>query len=187
MDSRSRRCKCQDGRRAGRWVVLRPAAKPGGSARLKCLVCGWKFSRRGKWLEGLPLHKEESRSGMTDKDILSRIESGSLVVDTELAIVTSVTARYGARTLRIIERESNGSTYRFVEVTASGKKKKISLHRLVWIAAHRQLPPAGYDVDHEFGMRVENPDGIWNLRLLTIAENRATNRGGRPTLVQDEF
>jgi hypothetical protein len=176
MGRLSHRCKCQDGRLTGRWVVLTPPAAPGKFARLKCLACGWKFSKRAKYVETLPRHMEESRSGMSDHDVLDRINSGTLLVDTDLAIVTSCTARHGTKTLRVIERESNRSTYRFVEITAGGKKKKVALHRLVWMAAHRQIPPAGYDVHHVNGKQVANPDAIWNLDLLSIGENRSTNR-----------
>lgn len=171
----SHRCKCQGGRRSGRWVVLTPPAAPGKYARLKCLVCNWKFSKRNKYVATLPRHVEKSRSGLTDADVLARIESGTLLVDTARAIVTSLN-RLVASTLKVLERESNGSTYRFVEISAVGKKKKVALHRLVWMAAHGRIPPAGYDVHHVHGKQVENPDGIWNLDLLPIAENRSTSR-----------
>jgi len=105
---------------------------------------------------------------MSDEQILQRINDGNLIVDCATATVVGV-SHCGERQLRVIERESNGSTYRFVEVCAGGKKKKIALHRLVWIAANRMIPPAGYDVDH-----IEGPsDCIDNLRLRPAGENRA--------------
>lgn len=179
----SHRCKCQDGRRAGRWVVLKPPVAPGKYARLKCLACGWKFSKRNKYVATLPRHVEDTRSGMSDQDVLARIEAGTLVVDTDRATVFSV-SRYGGTFLRVIERESSGSTYHFVEITSAGKKKKIALHRLVWIAAHRELPPPGFDVNHKRGKRVPLPDSIDNLELLPSSVNR---RLGAPSPDQLEF
>lgn len=106
---------------------------------------------------------------MTDHDILERILDGSLVVDLESGETTS-----NGRTLTVIHRTHKDGpqrgTYRFFEIWKAGKRKKIARHRLVWLAATRQLIPDGFDVDHRDDQDV---DGISNLCLLPSSVNRA--------------
>lgn len=165
-------CKCGTYRqtRGERWVVIawRLGKK---SVRLKCLDCGWKWYSTARYAQNLPSHTERSRSGMTDQDILDRIKDGSLVVNQDTAIVVSITDR-GSRILSQIERTSNGSTYRFVTVCSGGLKKKITVHRLVWMAANLRTVPPGHDIDHINGKQGRYPDAIGNLRLLGSSTNR---------------
>lgn len=181
------RCKCKGGRRAGRWVVLGEPEAAGKPYRLKCLACRWKFWSRAKFAATLPRHKEKSRAGMTDAEILIRICNGSLIVDVERAEVFSMSPRSATPVrLQTWERESNHSTYTFVQICANGKKKKIALHRLVWIAANRLLVPAGFDVDHVNGKQVAVPHAIHNLRLRPSGENRADKSRPSGAIVGDE-
>ena len=174
-------CKCEGGYKANAetWVVLqrRPSPK---SSQLKCLACGWKWWSTRNYVLNLPDHVERSRSGLTDEDILGRILDGTLTILVNEPRVFSFTARYGWNELRQIERTSNGSTYRFVEIYHKGKRKKVALHRLVWMFAHRELVPEGYDVDHIEG---KYSDAIDNLRLLESGVNRSR---GRPVKPQEE-
>lgn len=173
-------CKCGNYREAGhRWGVLE-RRKQNQSSLLKCLECGWKWWSFCNYVASLPDHVEYSRKGMTDQDILDRIMEGTLVV----MPLTCEVHTYNQNLRKwnksnIIERNSHGATYRFVEVCRGSKKKKIALHRLVWIFYHRQLVPEGYDVDHFEGNARENPDAIDNLRLLESSVNRAR---GKPVL-----
>lgn len=173
-------CKCGGGFRANgkRWVKL---DCKGNSAQLKCLECGWKWWSHRKYALGLRQHKESSRSGMTDEHILKRLQDGSLRVCTQNAIVESLVHGCFKR-VRIIERESNGSTYSFVEVGYKKLKKKIALHRLVWMSHHMQVVPAGVDVDHIHGKQAGN--GIENLRLLDSHTNRSR---GKPAIDIDRL
>jgi hypothetical protein len=109
---------------------------------------------------------------MTDQRILDRLVAGNLVVFTETSEVWSFVKSTWVK-LKVIERESSSSTYRFVKVGCGTKQKKIALHRLVWIAFHRQLVPEGFDVDHVLGANVKHPDAISNLRLLPSSVNRS--------------
>lgn len=161
------RCNCA-GNKWDVWTNWRVVKRAGKMFRLYCLQCRHAWLTSARYAAIMRDHKPERRSGMTDQDILQRIEDGSLIVDVEQAVVESI-SMYGRKQLRVIERESNGSAYRFVEITSNGKKKKIALHRLVWIAANRQITPEGFDVDHRDGPF----DGISNLRLRPSAENRA--------------
>ncbi|MEM6471698.1 MAG: HNH endonuclease [Planctomycetota bacterium] len=108
---------------------------------------------------------------MTDQDILDRINDGTLVVQMDKPIVWSFNTRRKVWTpLTAIEHESNGSKYRFVNICKRRMKKKIAVHRLVWMFAHRQLVPEGYDVDHIEG---KVSDRIENLQLLESSRNRS--------------
>jgi len=108
---------------------------------------------------------------MNDDDILTRILEGTLTVLINEARVFSFNREW--KELRVIDRESNGSSYKFVEICHSGKKKKIALHRLVWMFAHRCLVPEGYDVDHIEG---KTSDSIDNLQLLESSSNRSKGK-----------
>lgn len=176
-------CKCGNYHEVGhRWVVIERRKSP-QSSRLKCLECGWKWFSTCQYVAKLKDHVEKSRRGMTDQDILDRIVEGSLVVFPNQALVWSFNEKQGWVKIRIIERESSGSTYRFVEICYRGKKKKIALHRLVWISFYRQIVPEGYDVDHIEGKNREFPDSIDNLQLL---ESRFNRSRGKPFVSQTE-
>ena len=114
--------------------------------------------------------QSRTRSGMTDSRILRLIESGQLHVCQLGRHVRTCRKRLAVRI-----RHRNGSSYRFVEICADGKKKKIAVHRLVWMSIFRRVVPAGFDVDHIQGKRIKNPDGIHNLRLLDSSINRSMN------------
>lgn len=166
-------CKCGYGGFASnghRWVVIerRPLPK---TSKVKCLKCGWKWYSKCRYVSKLVDHVEDSRTGMTDLDILAKICNGKLAVMIKEARVFSF-SHVGWAELKVITRESNGSVYQFVEVSRAGKKKKIALHRLVWMYANRSLVPAGYDVDHIEGKLVDNYNGISNLRLSPAKQNR---------------
>lgn len=166
-------CKCVGGFRINgtKWVSLESS---GTSHLIKCLRCGWKWNSRAKYAERLNRHKEVSRSGMADEHILERIRNGSLRVDIKLATVESLGKGGEFKSLRIINRHSNGSSYRFVEIGFQGMQKKIALHRLVWMAHHMQTVPDGFDVDHIRGK--VGGDGIENLRLLDSSRNRSLGK-----------
>lgn len=153
------------------WVILE-RREPPKSCQFKCLTCGWKWWARRKYSEKCPDHVERSRSGLTDQDILDRINEGSLIVNTSIAVVDSLASGRTTRLRIINHRPAGGSPYNFVEICRRGKKKKIALHRLVWMAANRRLVPDGFDVDHINGKGVENADGIENLRLLESIANQ---------------
>jgi hypothetical protein len=120
-------------------------------------------------------HTERVFSGLTDEDIIERIALGTLTVLVNDPRVFSF-SRGSWRELRIIERESNSSSYRFVEICKNSKKKKVALHRLVWMFANRRTVPDGYDVDHIEGKDIEHPDAISNLRLLESRANRGKQK-----------
>lgn len=172
--SKPSNCKCGSGGyrvRGHNWRVLTRRPRP-GTCQFKCLACGWKWWARRRYADKLPDHSEQPRTGMTDQDILDRIEEGSLIVDTKRATVVSVT-HHGRRQLRVLRRKPPGGTYyNFVEICKAGRKKKITLHRLVWMAAHRQLIPDDCDIDHINGKGIPNADGIDNLRLMDSMRNQ---------------
>lgn len=166
-------CDCGTFKTSGeRWRVLERHKLPAKSL-LKCLSCGWKWESNRQYVAELNDHRERSRSGMTDQMILDRIRGGSLVVDVEFARIYSVNG--AKRELKQIKRTSpsSGTTYEFVEVSSSGCKKKIAVHRLVMMASENDLTPEGMDVDHIRGKKVENHNGRWNLRYVKSEVNQS--------------
>ncbi len=120
---------------------------------------------------------------MTDEHILERIEAGTLVVNMGSLEVFSYFRGEWSR-LRVKSHKSNGSEYKFVEVCHQGMKKKIALHRLVWMFSMRSLVPDGCDVDHIEGKTLG--DSIDNLQILSASENRS--KGNRPSqVIEFEF
>lgn len=109
---------------------------------------------------------------MTDRCVLERIKDRTLRICPRGRFVESKTNR-GKKRLRIIRRKRHGSEYRFVSICANGKKKKVSVHRLVWMSKHLQLVPDGFDIDHKHGRKIKFPDAIGNLRLLPSSVNRS--------------
>lgn len=177
-------CNCGPGGfqvHGSRWVVIE-RRKPPKSSRLKCLECGWRWWSTCRYVRELPDHEEASRSGMTDEDVLDRIASGTLTVLVDQARVFSF-SRGKWHELRTVSRHSNGSEYSFVEICHQGKKKKVALHRLVWMFANRQIVPDGYDVDHIEGKLIDQPNAIDNLQLLESGRNRSR---GKPFISQTE-
>jgi hypothetical protein len=173
MKIKLKRCRCGRFKAAGdRWRVLK-RADIGEKSLLKCLQCGHRWHSKLKYVARLNDHVEYSRRGMTDQDILDRLNDRTLFVDHDGLFVISYSRE--KRELTVWERERKGTTYRFVSICHRNKKKKIAIHRLVWLSVHRTLIPHGFDVDHIKGRNVENPDGIGNLRLLPSGINRSRN------------
>lgn len=146
---------------------------PDSKSLLKCLTCGWKS--KAKYVEKLRDHAERTRSGLTDVDILERIVSGTLIVSPCGNKVSSWRQNIGSNDLKIFKHRGDngkGSTYRFVTICSNGLKKKIAVHRLVWISVNKMLVPEGFDVDHIHGKGIPNPDSITNLRLMDSLANQ---------------
>ena len=171
MKLRLRKCRCGIYNTAGhRWRVLQ-RAEIGEKSLLKCLQCGHKWHSQMKYVANLDDHVEYSRTGMTDHDILERLKNKTLVVDPLGRFVISYARK--TKELTIWERERRGSCYRFISICHNNKKKKIAVHRLVYMAHYMKVVPEGFDVDHREGRDIEYPDAIENLRLLPVSVNRS--------------
>lgn len=107
---------------------------------------------------------------MTDEDILARLVDKSLLVSPDTAEVVSISNRLGKCKLKVRERFSQGTAYRFVTICKEGKKKDIALHRLVWMSVHLTVVPDECDVHHVKG---NISDAIWNLELMDSSRNRS--------------
>ncbi|MEM6692777.1 MAG: hypothetical protein AAF664_25340, partial [Planctomycetota bacterium] len=132
-------CKCIGGYRCNgdSWRVI-DRRDPPATSQLKCLTCGWKWWSDRKYVAKLPDHVEDCRSGMTDLDVVALVRSGqlSILANNERAVRVFRKQPSGTwKDLQVINRESNGSSYKFVTICGGGKKKKVALHRLVWMAA----------------------------------------------------
>lgn len=173
--SKPSNCKCGPGGfriHGHNWVVLVRRPHP-GTCRFKCLLCGWKWWARRRYALKLRDHQERCQSGLTDEGILERLEAGTLLVDTKTGSVWSLLPGSPMRLIKPINRLSERSAYDFVNICHLGRKKKIAVHRLVWMSVHRRTVPEGFDVDHINGKSIEFPNAIENLRLLESKVNRS--------------
>ena len=162
------RCRC-DVKNRDRWRRLN-AAERQGAITLYCLDCRGEWVSDTRYAVGLPLHKKESRSGMTVDEVFDLITNGTYHVCPMTATVTR-----NGRPLKPVIRsrgdDPSRGTYRFINICSRGRKRKIALHRAVWMAFNEDTVPEGYDIDHVFGS--DRGDEIWNLRLQESGENRA--------------
>ena len=167
----SKRCKCS-GHYTTNWHRWRVVDRvESGASRVYCLDCRQEWKSRASYVVLLPDHKKRTRSGLTDSDVLSAILDRSLYsVDIHGATVRNAKGRVLAVVERSRKDDPRRGTYRFVSFCVDGRKKKIALHRIVWMVAHKTTVPAGYDVDHQGS---QGDDTISNLRLLESSENRA--------------
>ena len=177
------------------WVCLVHRPWP-GTCHLKCLQCAKKWLVRRRYTERLPRHVERSRTGLTDDDILNRINAVGLDVDLNTGQVFAVKPDGRCVLLKQIRRDpprdsGNGTrgAYHFVKICHEGKQKKIAVHRLVWMFATGQVIPEGFDVDHIEGKQIEHPNAIRNLRLLESHRNRGRGfvSGGRSLFSETPF
>ena len=177
-----KRCQC-GGKwttRLTRWVVLKrnPLKRDFATATLYCLDCRWKWISRCRYVALLRDHRPQSRGGMTDDDILKRILENTLRIDPHTAVVESFanSGPHAGRWVKLKQVPCNqGGGYMFVSVCRGGKKKKIAVHRLQWMAANRRVVPEGFDVDHvRWAPRPESKDNsLANLRLRPSLENQS--------------
>lgn len=122
---------------------------------------------------------------LSDEAILGRLLDGSLRVDVEAARVFSrKRTRWGAlvaREAELVVRTANPRPGRswekkrhlFVALKASIggvlHRKNMPLHKLVWMARHCRVVPAGCEIHHgEAGVEV---NAWWNLDCLTKEEH----------------
>lgn len=118
---------------------------------------------------------EYNRPRITDEDVLARIVDGTLIVDVDRARVRSWNCSRQKWTYLLVmvrRHSSGGAPYRFVQICKSRGRKKVALHRIVWMAANMRVPPEGCDVHHRKHKR-RIPDAIDNLLLLPSGVNRS--------------
>lgn len=96
---------------------------------------------------------------LTDANILVLILSGEIVVDVENGLAWREDKGLLRRTK--LKARSCHRNYLHVYIYWKGKRKSIALHKLVWMAANRQLVPDGYHIDH--GAEGKAVNGIHNL------------------------
>ncbi len=97
----------------------------------------------------------------TEQIVLDRIAAGTLRIDT-LRGRASVLYR-GQWREATYYRCHRG--YRWMRLHHRGARRAVGLHRAVWIASHKTLPPEGCEIHHTRGKIAG--DGIGNLELLT--------------------
>jgi len=99
--------------------------------------------------------KKRERKG-NDKLILARILDGSLVVNIKTGTVFS----RGKELVPHYDKRGR----KFARVCSEGKRKAISISRIVWMAANQRLIPDGHEVHHK---KERWNDRIDYLELMT--------------------
>lgn len=101
---------------------------------------------------------------LSEQEILKLVLDGRLVVDVERAVVT--TAKRPDRPLRTAPCHRG---YRHLRIYVGHRRRSIALHKLVWMAANRQLVPEGHIIHH--GDKGKHANGTDNLLLKDHCEH----------------
>ena len=101
---------------------------------------------------------------LTEQDILGLVLDGHLLVDVDRAVVTTAKRPGHAMKTRPCHRG-----YRHLRIQHAGRRRSIALHKLVWMAANRQLVPEGHIIHH--GDKGKYAKGIDNLLLKDHCEH----------------
>lgn len=106
---------------------------------------------------------------MTDRRILAMLRNGMLRVDLETGDIWSVVP--GREPHLITPVPDSKNKYLFVNVYYKGARKKIAVHRVVWMKGHDRLVPAGCDIHHDDDNR--NHNWLNNLVAEDLHEHRS--------------
>lgn len=105
-----------------------------------------------------------------DSVILKLIESGAYVVDIVHGDVYST--RNGS--LKKLKGQTVSNGYKRIHIRFKGERYSAAVHRIVWLARHREVIPEEMDIDHINDIRTDNR--IRNLRMITKKENNWSNK-----------
>lgn len=187
----TRRCTCQDhwSRRKRSWVVtqrgfaiVKGVKEPSGYCELKCRICHGKWRTKANYTHALPDWVERKYKPLPYVEILVLIEEGRLCADFQKGLVfkerragRTWTGEFRQLAIRT-QRENRGSSgaaesrHLYVTICDGGRRREISLGRLIWMIHHRKVIPVGYDVDHDDGDPTNN--AITNLIAVEVEINR---------------
>ncbi len=190
------RCTCEGHwtYRKENWVVTqRGTAYVDGAwqsssyCEVKCRLCQRKWRSNAAYLAELPDWEERKYKRLTYRVILLLIRADRIAADFEKGEIWKERKPFGrwageriklsTRTQR--EAGSSGSivlTHRYVVICDSGRRREISISRLLWMVYHEKVVPNGYDIDHADGDPENN--AIANLSPVKLAINRASNEHG---------
>lgn len=166
--------RCQCGKHWTKMVdVWRQSRQQKKRRWVYCPQCRRHWLTRAKYAERLKPIRDKKIGRLTDEEVVELVKAG-------LLRVCYVSCRVFKRQhqlshwypLKLIDRTRKGTTYTFVEVGFACKRKKVAVHRLMWMQHTGQPIPDGYDVDHKNGRTDLQSDRIENLRLLRAERNR---------------
>lgn len=119
-------------------------------------------------------HGKKKRVIPTTKDykiIFDRMEAGTIKVD---VVEGKVCVKYKGKWIEpyiSLDDEDLDKAYRFVTIYYKNRRRKIAVHRLVWMVDNgEESIPEGYDVAHDDDDPGNNCN--WNLDLEPNAFNR---------------
>lgn len=99
-----------------------------------------------------------------EKYFMALLKSGRIQVDTESGVVFSLASGKP----KIAGSKHSAGYFHMSAGPSREKRFYILLHRLVWMAAHGEIPN-GYEINHKNGNKRDNR--IANLELVTRSEN----------------
>lgn len=189
----TRRCACPGHwvNRRLNWVVtqrgfaLVEGQVPSGYCELKCRICQGKWRTKAAYTRSLPDWVERKYKPLPYAEILLLIQEGRLRADFTAGLVFKerrVGRRWTGRFKQLQSRTQRGnngtslaavSRHLYVLIVDAGRRREISLGRLIWMIYHCRVIPAGYDVDHGDGDPANN--AITNLRVAESSVNRGSS------------
>lgn len=117
-------------------------------------------------------YKPRTYKACDEQIVLDRLADGTLKVDVSGGRVL-VRRPNGRWAVPYLERDRCG--YLFFRLYRNGARRKIALHRAVWMAANGTLIPAGHEVHH---VNVNNQvNAHWNLEAKDKDAHRLVHAG----------
>lgn len=159
---------------------------PSRYSELKCRVCQNKWRSAGDYVASLPDYQERKYGKLTDADALQLIRVKRLHPHIYTGEIWKQHNRFGkwqSYFIRLKQTPDKKHGHLFVDLKHNGSRRWLSVARLIWMAAHDALVPAGFDVDHKNSVREDNR--ACNLDLLSVHINRGRNGDDYP--YDDDF
>lgn len=191
MAATRHRCRCKEHwtQRKKHWVVtqrgfaiIKGVREPSKHCELKCRRCLAKWRVKASYTTELPDYEERHWKPLSYGEILELVKDDHLMADYQKGLVfkelkrgKTWTGKYKQLTIR--QQRSTGSSgvaepqHCYVVIVDSGRRREISVGRLIWMIYHRVVIPPSHDVDHDDDDPTNN--AITNLIAVELETNRS--------------
>lgn len=119
----------------------------------------------------------DKRRPLSDQFILYLFQIGHY-----RAVGSTILNRKGKALRRYKDDHYRKTPYLFVEIHYRGARKKIALHKLLWMVHHNQTVPPGCELHHTHSKEHVEPEFI---KLLTVEEHLALTLAARQEALDD--